>query len=169
MRPLNLNRHYVMRKNARTGKSVCMYKDDPGVYFDPNGNLSDEQEAIDAGYDIESGKRDRLRQELTAKAMSDVDAKMARIEQDVDEMVDAAQEAPAEAPAQPVTVVSDRKPPTVTTTNAKGMPRETERRKMEGGRAGRWTVVDKATGKSVHGDKLLDTESAEQVLLERAV
>ena len=173
MRKFDIGRPGTARKHAPTGSFVCMYTDDPGVYMNYSGHPVSEDQAAEAGYDVEANKLERKRQELRAKALSEVDAKMARIEQDVDAMVNAAPAAAGEeaaqpaAEAQPLSVTSDRPEPAVLKDNAKGEPRETARRKMEGGQAGRWMVIDKASGDVVHPEAYVDTRTAEAYLMER--
>lgn len=58
---LDLNRG-VMTKFHPSGIKVNMYLDDPGTYLDDRGQPLDEKFAIQAGFNVERDKREKLKQ-----------------------------------------------------------------------------------------------------------
>lgn len=169
-RGFDYSRYYIKRIHPSSGLRVAMYKDDPGVYIDMKGNTVDEDVAEQCGFDIVEGKKGRLRNELLAEKQKEVDAQMRELDAEIEAKVEAAGAAPAKEVDQPKEPSPFEAPASleIVESNAQGEPRETNRRKMTGGQAGRWKVIDKESGKTVHEDKYVNTETAESLLLEQA-
>ncbi len=51
---INLNRGVTMRKEPASGITVCMYKDQPGIFMDLKEKLLPTSFAKDAGFDIKA-------------------------------------------------------------------------------------------------------------------
>ena len=69
---IDLNRGVIMRTHRQSGITVCMYKDDPGVYLDENGHEIGESFARDAGFDVDTLDKQKERNEAMAKAIANV-------------------------------------------------------------------------------------------------
>lgn len=138
---------------------VCMYKDEPGFYFDVNGEpfskdeAENERIAAEAGFDVQQGRRDRIFRERMAEARQRIQEELEEAEREIAVEADEAAEARA-----------DRPPPFVKRT-AGGDPRETEHHKIDyDKRSKEWSLVDKESGHVIADG--LEKEAAEAALLE---
>lgn len=61
------------------GFGVCMYKDDPGVYYDTSGNKVADEVAKEAGFPVDGYAKERQRREKLAKAMAEINAEFGNI------------------------------------------------------------------------------------------
>lgn len=65
------------KRRTRTGFAIFEHAHAPGVYCNANGGEVDHEQAKDAGFNVEEGKRSRRRQELEKEALANIDAQMA--------------------------------------------------------------------------------------------
>ncbi len=74
--PVDLNRGVSIRVHGATGIRVCMYKDEPGVYFDVNGApITKLSMATEAGFDTERHERERKARMDTQAALAEIQRK----------------------------------------------------------------------------------------------
>jgi len=72
---IDLDRGVTKRIVAATGRSINMYKDEPGNYYYDDGSQTTEAEARAAGFPVSMHSKQKLRRQLLAKAQADIDAK----------------------------------------------------------------------------------------------
>lgn len=70
----NADRGFIKRVGA-TGVIVIMYKDEPGVYYAPDGSPASEKSAASAGFDVEALRVDREKFAAIKRAMSDIETR----------------------------------------------------------------------------------------------
>lgn len=87
MAPVDLNRGVHQRRHP-DGQLIGCYKDEPGIYFDENGDSVSEAEAARCGHDVQAAKLQRMKKEKLAEAKRQIDAEVAELENRVDEDVD---------------------------------------------------------------------------------
>lgn len=77
--PVDLDRGVSMRivplssTAPIAGMAVCMYKDDPGVYYAKNGIPVSTEWAALAGFDVEDDLKERSRRARRAAALAEID------------------------------------------------------------------------------------------------
>ena len=84
---VDLNRGVHQRRHP-DGQLIGCYKDDPGLYFDENGDPVSEVEAARCGHDVKGAKLQRMKKEKLAEAKRAIDAEVAELEQRVGDEVD---------------------------------------------------------------------------------
>lgn len=72
-KPIDLDRGVHMKTAAGVGTTVCMYADEPGVYYAPNGIPVSAELARAAGFDVDADLKERARQDKRKKALEDID------------------------------------------------------------------------------------------------
>jgi hypothetical protein len=77
--PINLDRGVSIRivpasvSGPAAGMQVCMYKDDPGLYYAPNGVSISPEWAKKAGFDVEADLKERDRRARRSEALAKID------------------------------------------------------------------------------------------------
>lgn len=77
--PIDLDRGVSIRvvplgsTGPQAGMQVCMYKDDPGIYYALNGVPISPEWAKSAGFDVEADLKERSRREKRAAALAAID------------------------------------------------------------------------------------------------
>lgn len=71
---IDYDRGVTKRKHKATGIDVYMYDDEPGVFRTAHGNIIAVKFAKEAGFDIASLEKERVKKERVAQAMSAIEA-----------------------------------------------------------------------------------------------
>lgn len=74
---IDLNRGVIVKKHARTGMQVFMYRDQPGVYLNAFAKPVSENLAKEVGFDVETLGRKKLAKEKLGAAMQAIEAELA--------------------------------------------------------------------------------------------
>ncbi len=135
---IDLDRGVTQRKHT-TGFLVSMYKDDPGVYFNPKGEAVSEEIAKAAGFPTDQHSLERRKKAALAEKRAEIEEQFSGAEAEVEEQLQ------ADAETTDYVAWEGEGVNRVTKRNDKGEPRETERLEMihHGGRL--FNVIDKAT------------------------
>lgn len=70
---IDYDRGVILTKSAGSDIAVCMYADDPGVYFAQNGVPVSREMARLAGHDVEAHAQERLRIKRRKEALDAID------------------------------------------------------------------------------------------------
>lgn len=84
---IDLNRGVSMRSHP-SGFRVAMYKEEPGVFYDMNGEPVSDELAAKAGFDVETLRLERQKQEKLAEARKRIEEEYKTAEQDVERALD---------------------------------------------------------------------------------
>lgn len=156
---IDLDRGCIQKK-ARGGPLITMYRDDPGVYYYNDSTEASEEAAKAANFNTERHRMERIREQMRAEAVAEVDAKLAEEFKEIDKR--------AEAEAKRIDYVAwEGEGPNKVTVRCErgehaGEPRETERLKMDHFGGGVWNVIDKADG-SVIATKVSREEAMDKL------
>ena len=74
----------------KSGIRVCMYLDDPGAFYDANGDPLADSYAAQAGFDVEGLTRERKKREALAKAQAEIERDFAKRDADYERVAEAA-------------------------------------------------------------------------------
>lgn len=140
-RPINVDLGVSIRSAGN--RRVLMYKSMPGMYLNAGGGFVSDDEAREAGFDIETdrrkaerdGKLSAYKREVMLQHAENEARIRAGLDPELVQHITPIASAPA-APAAPVDPVTER--------NADGAPRGTTDFKLEHIGGGRWNVMNRA-------------------------
>lgn len=87
---IDLDRGVSIRTH-RKGFRVCMYKSEPGIFYDANGVEVDVSLAKEAGFDVERLTRERLKMKAIEQAKKKVEAEFMERTEEVTKVLSSAE------------------------------------------------------------------------------
>lgn len=77
---IDVNRGVTKRRHPK-GFAVCMYKDEPGAYFDKSGRELSSEIAGEAGFPVAQYAKERARRARLAEVLDEVNAEFGQLAQ----------------------------------------------------------------------------------------
>lgn len=156
---LDLTRPFMCRQDEHLkNPPVYMFKDDPGVFFLPNGTEVGADKAAQVGYDVVELDIARKKAARKAEAMAQIEKEFAKSVEAIEGEIDPPEEKkPSKLKALPSALGKDG----VRRTSI-GEPRETKYREIVYETGIGWKCIEKATGVET---PCRDKDQAEKMLL----
>ncbi len=166
-RPIDPNLGLSMRSTPGEFR-VYMYKRWPGIYLTSNGSFAKDEQAVEAGFDVDADRRRAVADGQVAEygrqvrlALAENEARIrAGLPPEVISLLPPLPDQPAPiapmAPPAPVDVVTERHPET-------GEPRGTKNFMLQHIGGGRWNVIDREEEASIESKLVIEDAIAAMI------